>query len=221
MTRCSPSVYFGLYLANLFVSMALAPVILAETSPSSDYKQKLEDNFSDSEKLMNFGYVYGAQWLIYYGSQGETIRDKGSFQNWHENMTKPHFDKDHFNYNLIKHTGVGQYYYQFYRSRGYTQKDSFQWAALSSLAFEFTIETVTERPSYQDIYQTPVFGSIVGMGFERVSLYMHSLETWPTTIIGYLFDPFTALPSSHYQLGLYPIKQNDKAALTLTFKADL
>lgn len=210
----------GLILSLLFV-FGPGPGLFAQSSSRDDYHHMPMEDISPREKAGNFGFMYVAQWGIYYVSQRETIDDHGSFKNWHENMTKPHFDKDHFNYNIFKHTITGQYYYLFYRSRGYEQKDAFAWAALSSLAFEFAIETVTERPSYQDMYQTPVFGSIVGMGFERMSLYLHSLQTWPTTMLGYIFNPFTVLPMSHYQLGFYPTKYNDKGALALSLEMKL
>lgn len=146
------------------------------------------------EKAINFGAIYGFQWAFYLYSQHETIEKEGSLKNWYQSPFKPGFDKDSFDYNIVKHSLVGNYYYLFYRSRGYTEKNAFFWSFMSSLAFEFTIETVTERPSYQDIYQTPVFGAVVGIGFEKASLYFHSLGSWYGTTLGYLFNPMTLIP---------------------------
>ncbi len=149
----------------------------------------------NKEKFLNFGAVYGFQWAFYFYSQQETIEsDGGSLRNWYTNPFKPHFDKDSFDYNIVKHSLVGNYYYQFYRSRGYTEKNAFFWSFMSSLAFEFTIETITEKPSYQDIYQTPVFGTVLGIGFEKASIYFHSMNTWYGTTLGYLFNPMTLIP---------------------------
>ena len=147
-------------------------------------------------RLLNFGAVYGTQWAFYGISQHETIRTHGSFQNWVEYPFHPEFDKDTFDYNLFKHAASGGYYYLFYRSRGYSQQESFVWTALSSLAFEFTVETVTEKPSIQDIYQTPLFGAIVGIGFERLSQTLHSLDTWYGHTLGYILNPFSLLPKN-------------------------
>jgi hypothetical protein len=39
-------------------------------------------------------------------------------------------------------------------------------AAISSALFEFTVEVYTEPASVQDLYQTPILGSILGLGLE-------------------------------------------------------
>jgi len=189
----------------------------AQSAPSDAFRHVPREEIPSGEKALNFGAMYLVQWAAYVATQEETIKDHGSYSNWHNYMTKPHFDKDSFHFNLYQHTAVGQYYYLFYRSRGYGKQSAFEWTAISSAAFEFTIETMTERPSYQDLYQTPVFGAIVGMGFESLSLYLHSLQTLPTTLLGYLFNPFTALPYSQYQISLYPTKHEGKNALALTW----
>ncbi len=214
-----------LLLLSLGLMLGLSKAIHAqEKSASADsYKHLPDETITTSDKAMNFGFLYLVQWAGYFATQDSVIREHGSVKNMRENITKPHFDKDHFNWNLSKHTAVGQYYYLFYRSRGYGKQSAFHWSALSSLAFEFTIETATEPASYQDIYQTPVFGSILGMGTEKLSLYFHSLQTWPTTLLGYLFNPFTALPSpySRYQIAWRPVKIEDKSGVALTMGVDL
>lgn len=166
----------------------------ADSGTLPDYKRSGRTDINTKAKVQNFGVVYGAQWGFYLLSQKETIEDEGSFENWYQNPFKPGFDKDTFDYNLIKHSLVGNYYYLFYRSRGYTVKDAFFWSFMSSLAFEFTIETVTEIPSYQDIYQTPVFGVLLGIGFEKTSEFFHSWDTWYGDLFGYLFNPMTLIP---------------------------
>ncbi len=194
-----------------------------KSAPGDSYVQVSREDISSSEKAANFGFLYLVQWGAYYASQESVIRDHGSLKNMGENFGKPHFDKDHFNWNLTKHTLTGQYYYLFYRSRGYGKQSSFHWSVLSSLAFEFTIETLTERPSYQDIYQTPVFGTIVGMGAEKLSLYFHSLQTLPTTVLGYLFNPFTVLPYpySSYQIAWAPMQNGKNKGIALTMGVEL
>lgn len=155
--------------------------------------EKLRMPIPASEKAFNFGIVYGAQWVFYLVSQNKEIREHGSFENWLQYPFRPHYDKDHFDYNLIKHSVTGAGYYLFYRSRGYTKAGSFIWSTLSSLAFEFTIETVTERPSFQDIYQTPVFGTVFGIGLESLSEHLHATGTWYGRGLGYLVNPFSIL----------------------------
>jgi len=146
------------------------------------------------EKIFNFGAMYAFQWAFYFYSQEDTLRKEGSVKNWYTNPLRPRFDKDSFDYNIFKHSLIGNYYYLFYRSRHYSEKDAFFWSFMSSLAFEFTIETATEKPSYQDIYQTPVFGTVVGIGSEKASNYFHSLNTWYGHTLGYLLNPMTLIP---------------------------
>lgn len=208
-----------LILALFYSLLTIEPKALAQdkSAPADSYKLIPDEDISNASKAINFGVVYAVQWAGYFATQEKIIRDHGSAKAYRENILKPHFDKDHLNYNLSKHTLVGQYYYLFYRSRGYGKQSAFHWTALSSLAFEFTIETLTEPPSYQDIYQTPVFGTILGMGTEELSLYFHSLQTVPTTMLGYLFNPMTLLPFpySRYQITWLPTKIEGQKGIAL------
>lgn len=155
-----------------------------------DYQNSGRTDITNKAKAQNFGAVYAFQWAFYLVSQAETIDEDGTL----EYGLTPEFDRDDYSYNVVKHSLVGNYYYLFYRSREYTVKDSFYWSFASSLAFEFTIEILTENPSYQDIYQTPVFGIVVGVGFEKASEYFHSLDTWYGKFLGYLFNPMPLIP---------------------------
>ncbi|WP_413574684.1 DUF3943 domain-containing protein [Bdellovibrio sp. HCB290] len=175
--------------------------VLTEKSPSGlfeEYKHIPKTDYAENEKIKNFGIMYGLQWGVYLVTQWETIEDNGSFKNWINNPWHPDYDKDTYDYNIFKHAYSGQLYYQFYRSRGYDEVTAFYWTIASSMAFEFTIETVTEVPSFQDMYLTPVLGTVVGVGFEKLSFYYHSKKTTPYRLLGYIFNPFTLLPSSHY-----------------------
>lgn len=157
---------------------------------------------SVAERAINFGVIYAFQWGFFLVSQREEIEKYGSWDNWRKHPFELHYDKDSFDYNLIKHTFVGQYYYLWYRSRGYSMQSAFVWSYLSSFAFEFTIETVTEPPSLQDLYQTPVFGTVLGIGTEKLSLYFHSYNNWYGHTLGYLLNPFSILPSTKNVFGL-------------------
>lgn len=179
--------------------------VLTPSQTQEKYEQVTRYDIQIHDKLRNFTWMYGGQWLVYFATQHETIREHGSFQNWIRNPWHPEYDKDTFDYNLFKHAFSGQLYYQWYRSRGYTEQRAFLWSFISSMAFEETIETITEKPSLQDIYQTPVFGSLLGMGMERISLYFHSQKAWPYRVLGYLFNPFSILPDSQYKFVAVPM----------------
>ncbi len=171
----------------------------------------------EQDKLaQNFGLVYLAQWSFYLASQQETIRDHGSIERLFENIGKTGFDRDNFEYNVLKHTWAGSYYYLFYRSRGYGVTTAFTWTFISSLAFEYTVETLTEPPSLQDIYQTPIYGTLAGIGLEKLSLYLHSKRIWPARALGFLLNPFTMFGFSAYDWAAAPRVQKDYLGMQCT-----
>lgn len=173
-----------------------------------------EPQITPKEKTYNFAAVYVSQWTYYLIVHKKEIDKYGSFGNWLNYPRNPHYDRDSFEYNLYRHTLAGQYYYLFYRSRNYSEQNAFIWSAISSFAFEFTIETVTERPSYQDLYQTPVYGTVLGVGVEKLSHYLHDTDTWGGHLFGYILNPFTLIPPTHDFFGTIQM-QSDQIAIRL------
>lgn len=53
-------------------------------------------------------------------------------------------------------------YYNALRSQGATRLQSFLFSTLQSTIWEYCIEAVAERPSIQDLFVTPIVGSIIG-----------------------------------------------------------
>ncbi len=158
----------------------------------------------------NFGANYLLQWSFYYAQQHEAIKTHGSFRNWRRNIFSPHFDRDNLETNLIQHSLAGASYYLFYRSKGYSEPKAFLWANLSSLAFEFTIETFTERPSYQDLALTATMGTALGLFAERASLYFHEKKVWPGRLLGFIFNPYSAFPHASYEWRVVPVLGRNK-----------
>lgn len=172
---------------------------------------------TSKEKTINFAAVYVTQWTYYLIAHHDEIKKYGSIENHSINFMNPHYDRDGFEFNLLRHTFAGHYYYLFYRSRNYTQENAFIWSFISSFAFEFTIEPITERPSYQDLYQTPVFGTVLGVGVEKLSNYLHSTDTWYGHLTGYILNPFTLIPSTNSVFG-YVVPESDKVSLMLQWE---
>lgn len=197
-----PRTYNKKYLPNrvglnvLWLLLMLFELSLSELSYTAEIQKPFEERnkITTYEKVINFSIVYAAQWSVYLIDQYDTVKKYGSFENWYENPFKPHFDKDNLDYNLINHTWVGQYYYLFYRSRGYQEQASLVWSFISSFAFEFTIETATQQPSIQDCFQTPVFGAVLGYGTEKLSHFFLGFDTTTGDILAFLFNPFLILP---------------------------
>lgn len=161
--------------------------------------------------------LYAGQWTYYLTIQGENLRENGDLRHWGSRIGNPHFDKDFYDYNLFLHTFAGTGYYGYYRAYGSSRARSFGLSFLSVLLFEFTIETLTERPSFQDIYQTPVLGSLLGMGMEDISL--HCLESdWRIVRgMGYLLNPFTLVPGSAWQVVVDPATTSAGGRLAIRF----
>ncbi len=144
--------------------------------------------------------LYAGQWAYYLATQADALRQEGSFRNWYRNPASPHFDKDFYDYNLIRHTLAGSLYYGYYRTFGATRPRSLALSTLSVLLFEFSIEVATEPPSWQDIYQTPVLGSLLGMGLEDLSLTCLRSHRKPVRVVGYLLNPFVLVPGGAWRL---------------------
>jgi len=206
---------------NLFILLICIgfQIAHANVEQSWDHFPKERSYFSPDQKLVNFAVPYMASWSFYLVDQNSIIKDHGSFENWFTNPTKPHFDRDSFDYNIFKHSLAGASFYLWFRSRGYEVQNAFIWTFLTSLAFEFTIETVTERPSYQDIYQTPVFGTVLGIGVEKLSRYFHSWDNWLGHGLGYITDPFTLIPQQkEIDLSVIPVIDANKQGLYITYR---
>ena len=163
-----------------------------------------KQNISSGQLAKNFGINYSMQWAFYYLQQHKAINEYGSFRNWRNNIFSPHFDRDKFETNIIQHSLAGASYYLFYRSRGYSETQSFIWSNISTFAFEFTIENYTERPSYQDLALTPTLGTALGFLGERVSAYFHEKKVWPGRLLGFLFNPYSVVPGAAYEWRVVP-----------------
>jgi len=202
-----------------------APLYSAEEYAHDDY-QGTEKKFihitrtdiSLKEKLATTALLYAGQWGYYAASQRKTIAQEGSFKNWYNNMYKVHLDKDSYDYNIILHTLAGNYYYLYYRSRGYSKPITLLWSTISVLLFEFTIETTTERPSWQDIYQTPVLGFVLGVGFESLSTFLLNIDNPVASFFGYLLNPFAVFPFSYYEINAVPLLGTNYAGYGLLIR---
>lgn len=87
------------------------------------------------------------------------------FQRWWKNIFvhNPEIDHDNPIFNYILHPYAGAAYFMAARSCGFSFWGSMLYsAAISTIGWEFGIEAFMERPSYQDIFITPIVGSMLG-----------------------------------------------------------
>lgn len=74
----------------------------------------------------------------------------------------PVWDKDEWAINYIGHPLAGAAYYNMLRSQGASVLSSFLFSTVQSTIWEYGIEAIAEQPSIQDLFITPVVGSIIG-----------------------------------------------------------
>ena len=90
------------------------------------------------------------------------------FNRWWHNVQSPHWDHDSAAINYIGHPYFGSAYYVRARERGFGELDSFVYAALASAMYEFGVEALFERPSFQDLIVTPIGGALLGLALEPI-----------------------------------------------------
>jgi Domain of unknown function (DUF3943) len=87
---------------------------------------------------------------------------KTSMRRWWENMQHPTWDEDNWYVNYLGHPYFGAIAYIRARERRFGAFGAFWYAALLSGLYEFGIEALFERPSYQDLIVTPMAGTLLG-----------------------------------------------------------
>jgi hypothetical protein len=92
----------------------------------------------------------------------DSSKNNLSVEKWWHNVQNPVWDKDPAAVNYIGHPYFGATYYIRARERGFDRVDSFFYSAFASALYEFGIEAVFEKPSYQDLIVTPIGGSLLG-----------------------------------------------------------
>jgi hypothetical protein len=87
---------------------------------------------------------------------------KTSMHRWWENVQHPQWDEDNWYVNYLGHPYFGAIAYVRARERQFGAFGGFWYASLLSTLYEFGIEALFERPSYQDLLVTPVGGLLLG-----------------------------------------------------------
>lgn len=99
------------------------------------------------------------------------IRSVPAFKRWRQNVLEkgPEWDHDKFYFNYLLHPYAGAAYYMGARSCGFNAWQSLLYCTcISTIFWEFGIEAFMERPSIQDLFITPLVGSLVGEGFYKL-----------------------------------------------------
>lgn len=124
----------------------------------------------------------------------------------------PVWDKDDFVFNYILHPYGGAVYYMSARSLGFNMLGSLGYSAfVSAVLWEYGIECFMEIPSIQDLFVTPLVGTLVGEGFYQLKrkIVAADYSLWGSPFLGRLvawfIDPinefmslFCGNPWKHY-----------------------
>lgn len=108
---------------------------------------------------------------------------RGIGTKWKENVKAgPVVDKDDWAINYIGHPVSGAIYYQVARGLDMSMVQSFGYSAFMSTFFwEYGVEAFAETPSIQDLWSTPILGSLLGEVFYRVE---KNLKAQGGTLLG-------------------------------------
>ena len=117
---------------------------------------------------------------------------------WYQNVFKkgPEWDHDNAIFNYVLHPYAGAVYFMAARSCGFNFYRSLLYSAcISTIGWEFGIEACMERPSIQDIFITPLVGSVIGELFYKLkrNIVSHDYRLWGSPVLGnvvaFLVDP--------------------------------
>ncbi len=157
------------------------------------YYTYVDREHTREENLNNIAGVYAVTWLAYPLTQLKTVKENGSLTKYRHNFGKIVFDQDEPFWNWFVHPISGSQLFLFYRARGYSRSEALTMSFISSSLFEFTVEIYTEPASVQDLYQTPVLGAVLGLGIEKLSLYLLNTGNVIGKFIGHAINPSTLL----------------------------
>lgn len=168
------------------------------------YYSYIDRDHTLKESLKHLGYMYAASWAVYPLSQPSVFRDKGSWKNYRRNFGQLVFDRDEPFWNWFVHPISGSQLYLYYRANGYNRIHSLGMTFISSTLFEFTVEVYTEPASMQDLYQTPILGSMLGLGLENFSLYLLNTGNFVGRLFGHILNPSTLFPFYEGKVRIIP-----------------
>lgn len=200
----------------IVLSLSAASLSSAEEAVSFAYPSH---SYSLSESAAHIGVVYGVSWVLYPIFQPEIMAgEKGSWHDYRENLGRTVFDQDEPVWNWVVHPISGSQLFLFYRALGYERPQSFLMTFVSSALFEYTIEIYSEPASIQDLYQTPVLGTVFGYGLELTSTYLLQQNSTWARFLGRAINPLSFI-ADHGNTSLVPVSsQAFPLGLQLTYR---
>lgn len=183
-------------------------ILFLSVNATAQELKYINRNHTFDEVVTDQALVFGGHTAGYVLTQWDTIRAEGSAEAYRENFGRFRFDNDNTAWNFVGHTYTGAQVYLYYRARGYKQNSSLYLSFLSSLWFEVFIENYTERPSFQDVFNTPIFGSALGFVMEKGTVEMINSESKWKRAMGRILNPFSYLVDDDEEVSFLPIIGN-------------
>lgn len=141
------------------------PNLFIDDSGPSDRRKALYDR-TRNIALLGGGVVaaFASQDADSSGWDIQGLKDNGAAHQVKEHWKNgPVRDKDGPFVNFVLHPISGSIYYQAARISGYSRAQSFGYSFLMSTFFwEYGVESLFETPSWNDLWATPVIGSLIG-----------------------------------------------------------
>lgn len=144
-----------------------------------------EDNLANDTKnlALTMTATMGVLWMLPGSVTGwdkeAIVNSKGVLGLYEANIKAgPVIDKDDWQFNYIGHPVSGAAYYVMARHNGLSQMKAFGYSVMMSTFFwEYGFEAVAEIPSIQDLFITPIIGSIMGEMLYRMSLTLEEKQS--------------------------------------------
>lgn len=168
---------------NPYVSVTLGTEVTKDSlTPEQKVFQNNPDLFKDAggpserrkalyERTRNIALLSGGVVAAFASQDQESsgwdiqgLKDNGAAHQVKEHWKNgPVRDKDGPFVNFVLHPISGSIYYQAARISGYSKMQSFGYSFLMSTFFwEYGVESLFETPSWNDLWATPVIGSLIG-----------------------------------------------------------
>lgn len=195
--------YMSLMLGSEVTEESLTPVQKAfqdnpdlfKKSGPSDRRKALYER-TRNIAVLSGGIVaaFAAQEEEESGWDMQGLKDNGV-----ENQVKKHWregpvqDQDGPFVNFVLHPIAGSIYYQAARISGYGKRQSFGYSFFMSLLFwEYGVESVFETPSWNDIWATPIIGSLIGELFLKLynDIEAHDGQVMGSSKLGFVAKMF-------------------------------
>lgn len=201
--------------------------LTATSSFASEIKPRFQEVTRDhgfGETARYVGALYGLSWVGFLAFHRTAISNYGSWSRYRQNFGQVvAFDYDSPTFNWLVHVYTGSQVYLFYRARGYSKESSFALTALQSALFEFTIETLIEPASLEDLVNTPVLGGALGRGLELASLELLNSDSGALRTVGYLLNlpALVGLHEGQARLSIQPSLFGDKSHVAAVLEVNL